>query len=139
MKNPSNLILHLLLTFLVGGQLVLADQEKSASSVVEVTPREAAALLRKDPTIVVVDVRTAKEFAKGHLSGGLNLDVNGRDFKGKLAQLDRSKSYLLHCRSGFRSGKSLALWKELGFRKVYHLKAGFLGWTEAELPVNRAE
>lgn len=100
----------------------------------DVTPigaDKAAAKLKKDPKIVVIDLRTPKEFAAGHIKGAININMQDKDFSTKLGKLDRKKTYLMHCRSGGRSSASLPVWKRLGFENVLHLASGTLGWEKA--------
>ena len=53
--------------------------------------------LAKQPKHVILDVRTAKEFAAGHIKGAINIDVNAADFQEKVAKLDKGSTYLVHC------------------------------------------
>src|SRR5215210_7073365 len=59
--------------------------------------------LWKDKQGVVLDVRTVKEYQAGHIPGALNIDVNAGDFEKRVAELDKNKTYLVHCASGVRS------------------------------------
>ncbi|MEM6414522.1 MAG: rhodanese-like domain-containing protein [Pseudomonadota bacterium] len=99
-----------------------------------VSVSEAAAMVTEDETLVVLDVRTPEEFAQGHIEGALNIDYNGDDFESRIAALDKSKTYLFHCNSGGRSGKTEKMLKSLGFTDALHLKSGMSGWREAGLP-----
>ncbi len=74
---------------------------------------------------VVIDVRTPSEFSQGHAPGALNIDYYANDFADQLNQLDKSKNYFIYCRSGSRSGKSLATFRSLGFESVYDLAGGW--------------
>jgi rhodanese-related sulfurtransferase len=77
---------------------------------------------------MILDVRTAQEYCSGHLSGSINLDFRSASFADELARLDRSKPYLVYCRTGVRSGRATALMKSLGFREIYDLAGGIAGW-----------
>ena len=90
---------------------------------------EAAEKLLAGNVVTVLDVRTPEEFAEGHLPNAVNIDFRDAGFSEALAKLDRSKPYLIHCRSGGRSGQALSVFKELGFAKIHHLNDGILGWT----------
>lgn len=106
--------------------------------VTAISVKRAAALLKKDPKIVVVDIRTPDEFAEGHIKGAININMNTKDFAKKLAKLDRNKTYLMHCRSGGRSAASIPVWNRLGFKNVLHLAAGTIGWKKEGQPLVKA-
>lgn len=86
-------------------------------------------LAKKDNT-VVIDVRTPEEYKAGHLPNALLMDFKQPDFERRIRELDRSKRYLLHCRSGKRSAGALQLFRQNGFKKVYHLKGGIEAWKD---------
>ena len=103
----------------------------------EILSKQAAALLKKYRNLVILDIRTPKEFKAGHLKGAKNLNYYADDFEAKIDALDRSKTYLAHCASGGRSGKAMKLFKRKKFAAVYHMKDGYKGWTAAKLPTVR--
>ena len=103
---------------------------KEAESIQDIDVAGAAKLLGADDSVVILDIRTPGEFAKGHIQGAINIDYRSGDFAAKIGALDKSKKYIMHCQSGGRSGESLPKFKELGFECVYHLDAGFAGWQE---------
>ncbi len=78
--------------------------------------------------LVILDVRTMQEYRSGHLKGSINLDFKSASFADELARLDRSKPYLVYCRTGVRSARTAALMKSLGFREIYDLAGGIAGW-----------
>ena len=93
--------------------------------------------LRTNKENRVLDVRTAKEFAAGHLPGATNIDVNGPDFEQKLAALDKSKTYLVHCAAGGRSARACGKMSQLNFSSLYNLQGGFRAWEKAGKPVEK--
>ena len=50
--------------------------------------------------------------------------------------LDKETTWLVHCKSGVRSGKTLPLMKKLGFKSIIHMDGGINDWRAAELPVS---
>lgn len=90
-----------------------------------------------DPETVVLDVRTAAEFAEGHLEDAVNIDVESPDFEQRLAELDPDLPYAVYCRSGNRSRVALDAMQEQGFDAAYHLEGGIGAWAEAGNPVVR--
>ena len=106
-------------------------EQKGAEAVTAVKAEKVPALLKADPKIVIIDIRTPEEFESGHLANAKNINFSADTFKAELDKLDKDKTYLMHCRSGGRSTASLPVWKELGFKKVLHLDSGILGVEKA--------
>ncbi len=79
----------------------------------------------------LIDVRTPQEFQSGHIQGAKNINVLDPSFADKIAKLDKSKTYMLYCRSGHRSGKALEQMRAAGFSKIYNLSGGVMAWTSA--------
>jgi len=102
-----------------------------------VSPDEAQTLLKDNPKVVVLDVRTPEEYAAGHIAGAKNVDFTAPDFAAKMAALEKTAPYLVHCAGGGRSGKTLDLIKDKGFVAIYHLNEGFKGWEKAGKPVEK--
>ena len=63
----------------------------------------------------VIDVRTAEEFATGHLDGALNFDVQSSNFADQVSGLDPAANYVVYCRSGNRSTAAIESMKAMGF------------------------
>ena len=98
---------------------------------------EVSEALKKDDTIVVLDIRTPAEYAEGHLAGAKNIDFKAEDFEAKIGELDSGKAYVVHCKSGGRSSLSMQKFSAKGFTHILHMDDGYLGWTEAKLPVEK--
>jgi phage shock protein E len=84
-----------------------------------------------DKQNVILDVRTAQEFAAGHVPGAVNLDVTAADFESKAASLDPSKPYLVYCASGVRSVRACDQLARLKFLRLFNLPGGFRAWARA--------
>jgi rhodanese-related sulfurtransferase len=78
--------------------------------------------------LVILDVRTPQEYGSGHLNGSINLDFRSPPFRDQIARLDRNKAYLLYCRTGIRSGRTVQLMRALGFMELYNLTEGIEKW-----------
>jgi len=77
-----------------------------------VSPTEPVALSAET---IVVDVRSADEFATGHLIGAVNIDVQSSDFETLISELDPTSPYYVYCRSGNRSAQAIDRMSALGF------------------------
>ena len=101
-----------------------------------IEPSEAQKLIQAKK-VVVLDVRTPSEYAAGHITGATNVDFRGKDFQAKVAQLDKSQAYLVHCAVGARSARACAAMDQLDFKTIYDLKGGISAWQKAGLPVEK--
>ncbi len=72
---------------------------------------------------ILFDVRTPEEYAAGHLEGAQLLDFNAGDVEAAIPELDPNAEYAVYCRSGNRSGQTVALLKDAGFAHVTDLGA----------------
>lgn len=106
-----------------------------AAAVRHVNADAAAAWLREHPDTVVLDVRTPEEWAEQHIAGSTLIDFQAESFAEKVAALDKSKTYLLHCASGRRSGLAQKVLVDAGLSDVLHLDGGIQGWVAAGNPV----
>ncbi|MDP3880388.1 MAG: rhodanese-like domain-containing protein [Dehalococcoidales bacterium] len=102
-----------------------------------ISPQEATALIQENgnnPDFIIIDVRTPQEYNDGHIVGSVNIDFYAADFRDRISALDRSKTYLIYCQSGNRSGQSRGMMVELGFEKIYDIGGGIVAWRAAGLP-----
>lgn len=101
--------------------------------VINVNTSQFNQLMQDNPEMMVLDIRTPKEFTTQHIKGAVNIDFYGPNFVTWLNNLDKERPILLHCRSGNRSKKSLAIFQKLNFTKIYHLNRGIVGgWPKRE-------
>lgn len=120
----------------IGADAAKAPVSGKAAVSKDVTADEAAALLKKRPDALVVDVRTPDEFAEGHIAGAKNVDFLGDHFEKGIAALPSDKPLIVHCAAGNRSAQAVAKIAALQkAHEVYHLKSGFNGWKSAGKPV----
>ena len=83
----------------------------------------------EDTAIVRLDVRTAEEFAEGHIANTLNIDVLKEDFESKaVAVLPKDKTIAVNCRSGRRSKNAAKILVKNGYT-VIELDAGYNDWV----------
>lgn len=84
-----------------------------------------------DTAVVRLDVRTAEEYAEGHIAGAVNIDVKNAGFDSQvLSVLAKDKTVAVYCRSGRRSKAAARKLVEMGYR-VVELDNGFSGWKDA--------
>ena len=113
------------------GFIIPSLSAQDSTRILAVSAKEAADLIDKhngDNKIAILDIRTPGEFQSGHLTKSIPIDFYSPTFGDRLNRLDKTKTYLVYCRTGNRSTKSLELFKKLKFQKVYHMSSGISAW-----------
>ena len=77
--------------------------------------------------VQIIDVRTPAEFNEGHIPGAVNIDIDGKEFEAKVAQLDKSRPVAVYCRGGRRSKEAATYMVGCGL-EVTELAEGILSW-----------
>ncbi|WP_428775462.1 rhodanese-like domain-containing protein [Vibrio sp.] len=67
---------------------------------------------------MIVDVRTPGEFASGHLDNAINFPLS--EIEQHFADIDKTQSIVVYCRSGNRSGKAYDYLVSQGFTNVHN-------------------
>lgn len=124
------LVVLLTISFFV---LIFSELRRKASGMVAIEPSEAVAMINNNG--VVVDLRSAEAFARGHIVNAKNVPYDELDAQqGKLEQY-KSKPVIAVCDAGMTSTKAVASLRTSGFESAYTLKGGMTAWSTAGMPV----
>ncbi len=116
--------------------LMLSVVAASASEVVTTAPDELAFRLSTQPTgLLVLDVRTAEEFAAGHVPGAINISHDVLDSRISELESARDTDIVVYCRSGKRAGLAISMLEKAGFTRLVHLEGDYIRWSEEGRPV----
>ncbi|NCA69400.1 MAG: rhodanese-like domain-containing protein [Sphingobacteriia bacterium] len=101
-----------------------------------VDPLQATEMINHQ-NAMVVDVRPAADFAKGHIINALNIPMNG--FKNQIGTLNKhqTRPIIINCRSGAQSAIACGQLRKAGFEQVFNLRGGIMAWESANLPLTR--
>jgi len=133
-------VLALLLTFcgvLTGCDTGSAVDDAKLPSVQNISVAEAKALIDRNAVsadFIILDVRTPSEYAQGHIPGAVNLDYYA-SFEASLSAFDKTKTYLVYCRTGNRSASAARLMLDNGFAAIYNMQGGINAWISGGLPL----
>ncbi len=94
----------------------------------EIAPKELQALLETRQAPLILDVRNPEEIAICRIAGSMVIPLP--ELPDRLGELDAAKSMVVHCKSGARSAKAIALLQAAGFSKLKNLKGGMLAWIK---------
>jgi len=76
--------------------------------------------------VTLIDVRTPAETSHGKIQGALEMNVTSMDFKNNISKLDRSKPYIIYCRSGMRSTRACKIMEKEGFTDLTNVSGGYI-------------
>jgi phage shock protein E len=109
---------------------------RKTSTVVKSLTSEEFKKIIASKTVTLIDVRTSKEFFKGHIPGSVNVDVNNSDFVSKIKKIIKKKPLALYCKSGQRSKLAASKLTKLRI-KIYDLNFGLKDWVQAGFPTTK--
>ena len=90
-----------------------------------ITPSELQSKLESGEQVNLIDVRESEEVAAGMIPGAEHIPLGPIEFKHQ--DLDKSKEYIMICRSGNRSGQACQFLEEEGYN-VTNMSGGMLEW-----------
>jgi len=129
-SNHPLLVLALLVSFFVA---VFSELRRKASGLINIDAVAAVKLINGDA--VVVDIRSADGFSRGHIVGARNIPSDELDAKLPLLEPHKSRPVVVVCDAGVTSNKAVSMLRQAGFESVYGLKGGMTGWSQEGLPV----
>jgi len=92
--------------------------------------------------VVVVDVRTPREFEKGHVPDAVNVPL--ADLPTRLPAVDadlaalKSEPVFIHCNAEARAAKGARTLRDAGFTDVTVINGGFTAWRRKKFPIETA-
>jgi rhodanese-related sulfurtransferase len=136
MRKRILFIISATILIIVLGMLIIVSQKGDIN--IAITAEKAADLIEKNlnnPDFIILDVRTPAEYKSGAIAGAKNIDLYAADFKTRLNELDRRKTYLVYCRTANRSGQAVEMMKGFKFTHVYDLSGGIVKWSQKGYPL----
>lgn len=120
----------------VSGAMLLLPLLRRGPGGASVSTLEATQLINRQDALVI-DVRGADEFQKGHILNSRNIPLP--DIESHVGELEKfkTKPIIITCASSNRSGSAAAMLRKLGFAQVFSLVGGIGAWQQAGLPVEK--
>ena len=108
-----------------------------SASAKDISQDELTKQLKGDNKPVVIDVRTADEYAAGHVPGAINIPHSKMKARMNEILALKDKDIVLYCRSGKRAGIAKDILASGGFSKLSHLDGDFNAWTANKMPMEK--
>ncbi len=99
-----------------------------AAGVHEVSVRELKTRIDSGHAPVILDVREPSEVAICRLPDSRLIPLG--ELPRRLDELPRSAEIVVHCKSGGRSARAVAMLREKGYTRVFNLTGGILSWIK---------
>ncbi len=128
--NHPILVTALLFSFFM---VIFSELRRKALGVTNIDPQAAVELINNDA--IIVDIRSAEAFSRGHIVNARNIPTDELDANREKLQKLGPKPILTVCDAGVSSNRAVDTLRKAGFESVYGLKGGITGWTQANLPL----
>lgn len=101
----------------------------------DITSAEAKALLARNPQVFLLDVRTPDEYRQAHLKGATLVPLG--DLERRAGELPKNRTVVVYCAVGSRSRVAAGILARRGYREVYNMSDGIVGWYRNGFPLQR--
>jgi len=149
--NINTTVFIVLAVLVVGGLMAYAAVDRSPMSEVaeehhddtevaayEIYPGDVVDKIKNEEDIILLDVRTPKEYAEVHLESALLLPVQELSQQSLadigLGEDAKDKEIIIYCRSGARSKTAYDIMNSLGYTNIKSVAGGMIHWEEDEYP-----
>lgn len=122
--------------YLAGGMEALRDRPELTARVERITAVALAEQMDGASPPTVVDVRSEKEWAAGHVAGSLNIPLN--HLRERAGEVTPDRPVVVHCEGGYRSAIAASLLAQAGRWDVLDMVGGFKAWAASKLPIATA-
>jgi rhodanese-related sulfurtransferase len=116
--------------------LIKAELDHQANKGLLVSPTSAIRLINNNDDTLIIDIRAAADYKKGHIKGAKNVQLS--DFASSIKSYSeyRNKPILIYCNSGNSTRRAVKLLKNAGYEKINDLEGGIVAWKEANMPLS---
>jgi len=103
-------------------------QESSVKNgIPQITVKELKRRIDAGEDVQLIDVREPYEYQIAQIGGKL---IPQNDVPQRLAEIDREREVVVHCRSGARSQRIAEFLKQSGYPRVANVAGGILAWSD---------
>ncbi|MCX7546112.1 rhodanese-like domain-containing protein [Marinicella gelatinilytica] len=128
----------LVMAFLIVAFLFFWTVLKEQSSQLKNINSDQLTRLVNQQNALLVDTRSAEDFAAGHIVNAHNIPMAEIDQAAKKLSKGKKRPVVVYCRSGRSSMKACQQLEKQGFEQIFNLKGGINAWVNDKLPLNKA-
>lgn len=101
----------------------------------DIIPFDAKRMMDQNGKAFLLDVRTPEEYRQGHLKGAVLIPLN--QIERRLAEVPKNRPVIVYCAVGSRSSLVAGFLTHKGYRDVYNMIGGIMGWYRNGYPIER--
>lgn len=116
--------------FLEGGFESWKKDGREVDTITSLAPEEVAAIEAKEGHVNILDVRKNSEYMSEHVLDAENAPLDY--INESMLQVNKDKTYYVHCAGGYRSMVFISILKARGFENLIDVKGGFKAIKESE-------
>lgn len=113
--------------FLKGGFNAWEKAGKEIDHIISITPRELNDIMKKEE-VNLLDVRKKSEYESEHIEDAENIPLDY--INDNMAQIDKNKTYYVHCAGGYRSMVFTSILRARGYEKLIDINGGLKAMKE---------
>ena len=99
-----------------------------------IEPQAVLQLIQKQQAPLILDVRSAEEFAQGHIPGAINISYQSLPQNQQLNAY-KEQDIVIYCRSGRRAQIASKVLQDKGFKQLIDLKGHMIAWQKLHYPL----
>jgi len=103
------------------------EEKALKNGIPQLSVKELKRRMDAGENVFILDVREPYEYQIANIGGRL---IPQNDVPQRLAEIDRDREIVVHCRSGVRSQRIAELLSQAGYPKVVNLAGGILAWAD---------
>ncbi len=120
----------------ISGVMLLWPLLSQRSSGPAVSTLKATQLINEKDALIL-DVRSADEYARGHILNARNVPAGQLDARAGELEKFKERPVIVSCQTGMNSTVACTALRNKGFKEVYLLTGGLAAWEQAGLPVSK--
>lgn len=101
----------------------------------DISSRDAKNLMDKSRNVFLLDVRTPQENSQGKLPGTVLIPIN--EIERRFGEVPKTKTVIVYCAVGSRSKPVAEFLSQRGYKDVYNMSDGIVGWYRSGFPLQR--
>lgn len=123
----------LVLGFLIITQTVACQAENT--KIGSISSSNLITQIKAKKSLLILDVRTKKEYDLGHIPGAINIDF--KELNQRIDEIEdyKNSTIVVYCERGIRVNVAEVILSHAGFKSILNLEGDMSAWRSNNLPI----